>query len=184
MLQLDWLMARLRPIAVSSGSTEMQFDCTETIAAAFADGGIDDDSTPADLPACHAYGDGAFRRRRSARNTIADAPFDLAALAHDGVEFVAMRDFRARRDLRRRISIGRFRHQIDVADTFGMQLERNLLRRQFAIDMLTAGHCRRVVVENFVGDIGAGTRSTGGSPACRNENTCRHRDWRRCASHR
>ena len=29
MLQVDWLMVRLRPISVSSGSTEMQFDCTE-----------------------------------------------------------------------------------------------------------------------------------------------------------
>ena len=29
MLQFDWLMVRLRPNSVSSGSTEMQFDCTE-----------------------------------------------------------------------------------------------------------------------------------------------------------
>src|SRR6202000_925947 len=29
LLQEDWLMVRLRPSSVSSGSTEMQLDCTE-----------------------------------------------------------------------------------------------------------------------------------------------------------
>jgi len=29
LLQVDWLIVRLRPNSVSSGSTEMQFDCTE-----------------------------------------------------------------------------------------------------------------------------------------------------------
>ena len=37
-----------------------------------------------------------------------------------------------------------------------MELERDLLRRQLAVDMLAAGHRGRVVVEDLVGDVGLG----------------------------
>ena len=67
-----------------------------------------------------------------------------------------MRGLDAGRDLGRRIGLGVFRDQIDVADAFRMKLEGDLLRRQFAVDMLAAGHRGGVVVEELVGDVGAG----------------------------
>ena len=67
-----------------------------------------------------------------------------------------MRGLDARRDFGGRIGVGIFRDQIDFADAFGVQLEGDLLRRQFAVDMLAAGHRGGVVVEELVGDVGAG----------------------------
>ena len=46
--------------------------------------------------------------------------------------------------------------QIDVPDAFGVHLEGDLLRRQLAVDMLAAGHRGRIVIEQLVGDVGAG----------------------------
>ena len=66
-----------------------------------------------------------------------------------------MRDLDAGRDVGRRIEMRVFRDQIDLADAFGMKLEGDLLRRQFAVDMLAAGHRGRIVVEDLVGDVGA-----------------------------
>ena len=67
-----------------------------------------------------------------------------------------MRGLDAGRDVGRRIGVGIFRDEIDVADAFGVKLEGDLLRRQFAVDMLAAGHRGRVVIEDLVGDVGAG----------------------------
>jgi len=60
----------------------------------------------------------------------------------------------ARRDTVRRIGVRILRYQIDLANAFGMKLEGDLLRRQFAVDMLATGHRNRVVIEDLVGDIG------------------------------
>ncbi|MBA7466074.1 hypothetical protein ES707_01247 [subsurface metagenome] len=46
--------------------------------------------------------------------------------------------------------------EIDLADALGVHLEGDLLRRQFAVDVLAAGHRGRVVIEQLVGDVGAG----------------------------
>ncbi len=67
-----------------------------------------------------------------------------------------MRGLGARRDVGRRIGVGIFRDEIDIADAFGVQLEGDLLRRKFAVDVLAAGHRGRVVIEDLVGDVGAG----------------------------
>ena len=61
----------------------------------------------------------------------------------------------AGRDVGSRIELRVFRDQVDMADAFGMKLEGDLLRREFAVDMLAAGHRGRVVIEDLVGDVGA-----------------------------
>src|ERR1700675_5050590 len=83
-------------------------------------------------------------------------------------------------DVGGRIGVGIFRHQIDVADTLRMQLERDLLRRQIAVDMLAAGHRGGVVVGDLVGDVGGGGDALGDAglperkkvPSPRLANTC------------
>ena len=44
LLQADWSMARLRPNSVSSGTMATQFDLHAAVAAAFADGFVDEDA--------------------------------------------------------------------------------------------------------------------------------------------
>ena len=67
LLQVDWSICRLRPNSVSSGLTETQFDCLRAIAAAFADGVVDEDALGRIGDRCRACAAGAFRRRRSGR---------------------------------------------------------------------------------------------------------------------
>ena len=67
-----------------------------------------------------------------------------------------MRGFGAGRDVGSGIGVGIFRDEVDFADAFGVQLEGDLLRRQVAVDMLAAGHRGRIVIEDLVGDVGAG----------------------------
>ncbi len=154
MLQVDWLMARLRPISVSSGSTEMQFDCTEQ---------SPQPSQTAGLMKTRRAGSSSVPRLRRRRfsaaqvctNTMAEAPL-VSRSVFITVELVAMRDLDARRDAVARIGVGIFRDQIDLADALGVQLEGDLLRREIAVMALAAGHRDRVVVEDLVGDVGLG----------------------------
>ena len=124
------------------------------IAAAFADGRIDHDAArrifhQAALAAAALFGRAGLHEhdRRSALHG--------AAGLQDGVELVAVRGLDAGRDVGRRIEMRIFRDQVDLADTFGVKLEGDLLRRELAVDMLAAGHRGRVVVEDLVGDVGA-----------------------------
>ena len=94
-----------------------------TIAAAFADRGIDQDAAlrilqRAAFAAAALFG-GTGLHEHDGRGAL-----DLAQLLHHGVELVAMRGLGARRDLGSRIGIGIFRHQIDVADAFASEAGR------------------------------------------------------------
>jgi len=121
-------MVRLRPISVSSGSTEMQFDCTEQ---------SPQPSQTAGLISTRRAGSSIsprLRRRRFFGRTglhedDGGGALHLAAGPLDGVEVVAMRGLDAGRDLGRRIEMRVFGNQIDFADAFRVQLEGNLLRR-------------------------------------------------------
>ena len=101
MLQVDWLMARLRPMSVSSGSTEMQFDCTEQ---------SPQPSQTAGLMTRRRGGSSSVPRLRRRRfsaaqvctNTIAEAPLVSRRVFMHRVEIVAMRGLDARRNARSR----------------------------------------------------------------------------------
>src|SRR5262249_17013572 len=107
------------------------------VAATFADGRIDQHAArrifhQAALAAAAPFAGAGLDEddRRSA--------LELAALLHDRVELVAMTRDDAGRDLGGGIEMRILRYEIDVADAFGVHLESDLLRRQFAVDMLAA----------------------------------------------
>ena len=103
MLQVDWLMVRLRPISVSSGSTEMQFDCTEQSPQPSQTAGLIIDAArrilhQAALAAAALFG-GAGLHEHDGRGAL----HRRGSVSLDGVEFVAMRGLDAGRDVGRRI---------------------------------------------------------------------------------
>ena len=126
-----------------------------TIAAAFAHGRIDDHAASRILHRS-SFAAAAFFGSTGLDEYDCGRALYLAQRSHDRVELVAMRGLGARRNLGSRIDGGIFRNEIDFADAFRVQLEGHLLRRQVAVDVLAAGHRGRVVVENLVGDVGAG----------------------------
>ncbi len=125
------------------------------IAAAFADRGIDDHAALRILQRSPFTTPAFFGSARLHEHDGGSA-LHFAQRFHDGVELIAMRGLGAGRDIGGRIGIGIFRNQVDVADAFAVELEGDLLRRQFAVDMLAAGHRGRIVIEDLVGDVGAG----------------------------
>src|SRR4029079_9958701 len=125
------------------------------VAAAFAHRRIDHDAARRILQRAALAAAGPFGRT-GLHEYDRGSPLDLAAGLLNGIEFVAVRGLDAGRDVGGRIGLGIFRDQVDFADAFGVKLEGDLLRRQFAVDMLAAGHRGRVVIEDLVGDVGAG----------------------------
>ena len=126
-----------------------------TIAAAFAHGRIDDHAASRILHRS-SFAAAAFFGSTGLDEYDCGRALYLAQRSHNRVELVAMRGLGARRNLGSRIDGGIFRNEIDFADAFRVQLEGDLLRRQLAVDVLAAGHRGRVVVEDLVGDVGAG----------------------------
>jgi hypothetical protein len=87
----DWSMARLRPNSVSTGTTARQLDLCAAVAAAFADGLVDEEAArrvdqAAALAAAALFGGAGL---------VVDDGGDTGAFAHlalHGVEFVAVAD--------------------------------------------------------------------------------------------
>ena len=153
MLQLDWLIVRLRPNSVSSGSTEMQFDCTEQ---------SPQPSQTAALIITRRDGSSIrprLRRRRFSAaqvctNTIAEQPGVSRSVRITWSSSSRWASLTPGAIVFGRIGVRIFRDQVDFAHAFAVQLEGDLLRREIAVHMLAAGHGDGVVVEDLVGDVG------------------------------
>src|ERR1700761_802468 len=153
-------MARLRPNSVSSGSTEMQFDCTEQSPQPSQTAGLirtrragssgvprlrrggvsgaggappQKEDAPRWVFRRAAFAAAALFRGASLHEDDGGSALDLAARLHDRVEFVAVGGPGAGCNLGSRIGLRLFRHQIDLANTLGVKLEGDLLGRQIAV---------------------------------------------------
>jgi len=121
LLQDDWIDRALAPKLVSSGSTEMQFDCTEQSPQASQTAGLIS-TRRRDLHGA-ALARPALSAAQVCTNTIADVPFSVRQVSSR---------HRARRDGRPtpgaiigpRIKMGIFGHQIDVADCLPSEVGR------------------------------------------------------------
>ncbi len=151
MLQADWSMRRLRPNSVSTGTTDMQFDCVEQspqfsqtralMKARMAGSGIG----PALAAAALFGGAGLVVNERGDGRNVAQGALDrqqVAAVAHI--------------DLARQIDAGIFSWFVGdhdhARDALGQQLTRDHRDRERALDPLAAGHGDRVIVKDLVGD--------------------------------
>ncbi len=126
------------------------------VAAAFADEFVDDDALVgvrerAALAAAALFG-GAGLVVEQHRDAL-----DVAQLALDEVEVVAVMERRAGRELRAvAIFAGLVGDHRDALDAFGPDLARDHVDGEVAFMRLAAGHGDGVVVEDLVGDVGVG----------------------------
>jgi len=146
-LQLDWLMVRLRPNAVSSGSIEMQFDCTEQ---------SPQPSQTRGLISTRRAGAAPFFGRAG---LLEDNRGDASYLPHatlNRVQLVAMVDRHTGRELGAPFPAQwRVGHQGNGRDAFRVQLPGDACRIVDAFRWLAARHCNRIVEQDLVGDVGA-----------------------------
>jgi len=149
-------MVRLRPHSVSSGCTDTQFDLTPAIAAAFAHELVDDHplvgiGEPPALPAATL-----LRGASLVIDQYGNAG-DRGELLLDRDQLVAVMNRQPARPL---LVLGVFPrlvgHDNDAPSAFGRHLARDFRHRQSALVGLAAGHCDRVVEQDFVSDVHAG----------------------------
>ncbi len=151
LLQLDWLMRRLRPHSVSSGSIAMQLETLPQSPQPFADLGVDVGADfrigqLAALPEPPALG-----RAGLVVEDDRDA-LVLAEIALRLVHRVAMAKADAGRQRDAEIAAGIVDDQRHLPDALGGELGEDLRRRHAAFDRLAAGHRDEAVVEDLVGD--------------------------------
>ncbi len=161
MLQTDWLIWRLRPNAVSLGSSAIQFDCSPQSPQPFADFFADqvalrDIGILAPLAQAFALGGtGLFVDDHRHAGMGAD-------IALHGIELVAMMKC-GDRGIVRALPMARqiLGHQRNALHAFGMDLAGDIRRGDAAVetlplDRLTTGHRDRAVDQDLVGDVAAG----------------------------
>ena len=129
------------------------------IAAALADQFVDDDPLVGIGKGAALAAAALFGRAGLVVDQHRDA-LDLAQLALDEVEVVAMMERRAGRELRRAAVFVRLvGDDGDALDAFGAHLPGDHVDGEIALVRLAAGHRDGVVVEDLVGDVGAGRRA-------------------------
>jgi hypothetical protein len=153
LLQLDWLICRLRPNSVSLGSMLRQLDSVEqspqpSQTSSLMNGECLRIGHSAALapPALFGRAGLLVDQHRDAGN--------LAQFALHRVHLSACVNGDAARKICARELLGIIGHQRDPLDALGAADMGNRLNADRTIDRLTAGHGDRVVVEDLVGDVG------------------------------